>query len=149
MFNMCSLSLTFWWTSCGFYLGNSVTVCLILNISSIWKLSDNETFKQYGRCFRKGRCTQLALNKYNRKRIWCPLQHTAYPIYVQFLYHRHHSNAQLIPGCLIHVTSAHHTWLQNLKKTKNTVHSEGLLWILAYCVKMDGKKSSRFNSYVS
>lgn len=59
--------------------------------------------------------TQLTLCK------WNILNALHIPPCVQLLCDCPYFNTQMIPSCLIHIISAHHTRLWNLKKTKNHV----------------------------
>lgn len=136
MGNLYSLSLSLQ-KQTEFYLGKSVRVCLILNTPSIWKLSQiMKPSNSVGDVSAKSKSTHLSPSQQRTKR---PLWHSACHLRMQFLCHCPHFTAQMIPRCFIHVTSAHHTWLQNLRKTKNTVKCDRHLWTSVYCVKMDEK----------
>ena len=99
-------------------------------------LSDNETFQHCGRCISKvqeySSRPQSTENKGPFVALHMPPTH-AVSVPLPSL------TAQMTPRCFVHVTSAHHTWLQNLRKTKNTVKCDRHLWTSAHCVKMDEK----------
>lgn len=137
MGNLYSLSLPLW-KQAEFYLGKPVMVCLILNIPSVWKLSQIMKPQTVGEMYQQSPRVLISpwANKIENK--------------MSFVVHR-------VPGmCAVSVplpslscsadpkvfNPCHFstsTWLQNLKKTKNTVTCDRHLWTSAYWIKMDGK----------